>query len=106
MRCTVSFFCILMVEHAVRAEFERQSQEKGREGKRDGKTLHKTLDNLKGLHKLISATRCRRGFPSTPPTYHRVRTLKIIILYGQNVPTNFFRKARAPSHNSSVLHSQ
>ena len=37
---------------------------------------------------------------------HRVRTLKIIILYGQNVPTNFFRKARAPSHNSSVLHSQ
>ena len=34
-------------------EFERQSQDKGRDGKRDGKTLHRTLDCLKGLHKLI-----------------------------------------------------
>ena len=38
---------------AVQEEFERQTLDKGRECKRDGKTLHRTLDCLKGLHKLI-----------------------------------------------------
>jgi hypothetical protein len=37
----------------VQEEFERQTLDKGRECKRDGKTLHRTLDCLKGLHKLI-----------------------------------------------------